>query len=91
MLEVVCCRHGHPGCKEPVFSLERPEDQMSSQECCPPSPLWEKEGTRRLRVALLNASRGPVQGCSPRREGGGWGVFLSKEPVLFKDMFSLTA
>lgn len=71
VLEVVCCRHRHPGCKEPVFSLERPEDQMSSQECCPPSPLGEKEGTRRLRVALLNASRGPVQGCSPRREGGG--------------------
>lgn len=64
---------------------------MSSQECCPPSPQGKKEGTRRLKAALLNVSRGPVLGYSPRREGGGWGVFLSKEPVLFKDMFSLTS
>lgn len=95
VLEVLCCRHGwwpeRPGREEPGVSLERPEDQMSSQECCPPSPLGKKEGTRRLRAALLDASRGPVLGCSPRKEGGSWGVFLSKEPVLFKDMFSLTA
>lgn len=95
VLEVLFCRHGwwceYLGCEEPGVSLERPEDQMCCQECCPHSPLGKKAGTRRLRTALLNTSRGPVLGCSPRRGGGSWRDFLPKEPVPFKNMFSLTA
>lgn len=71
MLEVLCCRHGwwceHPGCEEPGVSLERPEDQICCQECCPLSPLGKKAGTRKLRAALLNASGGQ---CRAAPQGG---------------------